>query len=224
MIGFMLQASCSSRPEIDTELKKELAEILASDQKYRSYMGKVHRDTAFRDSLVRTWNIPGDSLMSEIWNRQLKIDSLNLIKVTGIIAEHGYPGKTLVGENEHTAAWYVLQHAPLEYMEQHFPLIRKAAEEGELPKRLAGMMEDRMLMYRGKEQLYGTQGQSIVLKTGERKLIIWPIKDPENVNKRRRDMGFEDSVEENARHLGIEYVPYTLQEVKEMAVELPYPR
>jgi hypothetical protein len=63
------------------------------------------------------------------------------------------------------------------------------------------MMEDRLLMYEGKEQIYGTQGRTININQPNQQNIIWPIADFENINKRRSEAGFTDTVEENAKHL-----------------------
>jgi hypothetical protein len=47
-------------------------------------------------------------------------------------------------------------------------------------------------------------------------MIIWPIKDPKEVNERRKTAGFEDSVEENAKVLDVHYKIYTVDQVKKM--------
>jgi hypothetical protein len=86
------------------------------------------------------------------------------------------------------------------------------------------MMLDRSLMYHGKEQIYGTQakGFSVIdAKTGKESMnmFIWPIKDPESVNARRKQGGFEQTVEENAKRLGVDYKVLTLKQVEEMQQE-----
>ncbi len=80
-------------------------------------------------------------------------------------------------------------------------------------------MQDRLLMQEGKEQIYGTQGRGFATqgadgRPGPMQMFIWPIKDPKNVNRRRKEAGFTDTVEENARRLGIEYKVMTLEEAK----------
>jgi len=45
---------------------------------------------------------------------------------------------------------------------------------------------------------------------------IMPIKNPGGVNRRRRKAGFDTTVEENAKRLGIEYKPYTRKEIKKI--------
>lgn len=222
IILFAVSFSHAQEPQINAGLKEELARIHESDQKYRRYLGRVNRDLAFRDSLIIAWDTDENNLTREIWNRQLENDSINLIRVTEIINKYGYPGKSLVGEEESTAVWYVIQHAPVEIIKKYLPIIKEAAHNNELPARLVGMMEDRMLMYQGKEQIYGTQGSRITLKSGDYLWIIWPIKDPENVNKRRKEIGFNDTIEENAERMGIDYKPFTLEEIRAMVDKLPY--
>ncbi|MBT9392307.1 hypothetical protein KLP40_03955 [Hymenobacter sp. NST-14] len=54
--------------------------------------------------------------------------------------------------------------------------------------------------------------------TGTKKYlkIIWPIKEAVTVNERRRQAGFEQTVEDNARRLGIVYHVYTLAQVHQL--------
>ncbi len=52
-------------------------------------------------------------------------------------------------------------------------------------------MQDRLLMQEGKEQIYGTQGYGFASKgadgkPGPMQMFIWPVGDPENVNRRRK--------------------------------------
>ena len=118
-------------------------------------------------------------------------DLSDLRRIDQVMRQYGYPGKSLVGTPANEAVFYVVQHAPLATINQYLPLIKQAAEKGELPFRLYAMMLDRQLMYQGHEQVYGTQGRSYTAKnptTGqpEAKMLIWPIKDAAGVNERAR--------------------------------------
>jgi hypothetical protein len=146
---------------------------------------------------------------------QTEVDSSNVKRVEAIIKQYGYPGRSLVGTPTNEAAFYVIQHSTV--IDKYLPLIEQAAVKKELPFHLYAMMKDRSLMYNKKEQIWGTQGrgQSILNKaTGknEFKFFIWPIANPANVNKRRKEAGFEQTVEENAKRLGIPYKVYTLDQ------------
>ncbi|MEM9678924.1 MAG: BT_3928 family protein [Bacteroidota bacterium] len=180
-------------PNLDFNLKRQLDSVLVEDQRYRSNMSM------------------------DTWKKQMEIDSSNMKFVKAIIEQKGYPGKSLVGEPTNTAAWYVIQHS--NSIQEFLPLIKEAAANGELPKRLAAMMEDRYLMEQGKEQIYGTQGGSYGINSDNPTSFIWPIKDPENVNKLRLEAGFLDTVEENAKRIfgdDFEFRNYTIEEVNKI--------
>jgi hypothetical protein len=98
-----------------------------------------------------------------------------------------------------------VQHAELDFKEQYFPQLKRLAENGEAKKTLCAMLEDRILMMNGKKQIYGTQANNN-LRT-DKKFAIWPIENPQAVNELRRKIGFDTTVEENARKLNAEYRP-----------------
>lgn len=143
------------------------------------------------------------------------IDSLHLRRVEEIITEFGYPGKTMVGTPENESAWYVLQHNP-EIMRDYMNVLDSLGNVNEIPKRMVALSKDRLLMMGEKEQIYGSQATARPLPVGadpsEYEYYIWPIKDYKNVNKRRKEMGFETTIEEYAQKLGFQYEVVTMQE------------
>ena len=86
-----------------------------------------------------------------------RTDSTNTQRISQIISKHGCPGKSLVSTPTNEAAFYVIQHSQL--IKQYLPLVKQAAEKGELSFRLYAMMLDRQLMFGGDEQVYGTQAR-----------------------------------------------------------------
>ncbi|SFR52649.1 Uncharacterized membrane protein YphA, DoxX/SURF4 family [Robiginitalea myxolifaciens] len=177
----------------DLPLKKALDSVLVLDQKYRS-----------------TGNF-GD------WGKQMQIDSSNIHFVDSLIAERGYPGKSLVGDKAGVAAWYVIQHSTR--IDNFLPAIKEAAETGELPYRLYAMMLDRSLMDRGLHQRYGTQAMSFGIGSPQEINVIWPIEDLEGVDERRKAAGFEQTLEEQVKGMfgeAYELKYYTLEEAQEM--------
>ncbi len=179
----------NDRPNaLDLKLKKRLDSIMVLDQKYR------------------------ENPTPEDWQKQALIDSSNIEFVEKAIAMYGYPGKSLVGDETNTAAWYVIQHS--NKIDQYIDMIREAAEKDELPFRLYAMMLDRQLMHQEKPQLYGTQG---FVGPFEQASNIWPIENPESVNDRRIKAGFEDTVEEYSKRLfgdDFEYKVLSIEEAK----------
>ena len=203
--------SARAQNRLNLALKQELDSMYVLDQKYRHLMFQASKP-ATADSLTRVLGVSRDDLPGVLWRLQNEVDQSNLVRAEEIIQKHGYPGKSLVGSPTNQAVWYIIQHSGENSgkIKQYFPLMQKASQKGELESTLVAMMEDRLLMHEGKEQIYGTQGrceQVPQLADGAKTqdCFIWPIKDPANVNKRRKEVGFDSTVEENAKRLGITY-------------------
>ena len=208
LLAFPLLAH-AQQPVPTPRLKHELDSLYYVDQVYREAMfgdKKQH----LTDSIAAARHIPAADAQPRLIGLMLETDSADMRRVRAIIQRYGYPGKTLVGTPTNEAAFYVIQHS--NSIEQYLPLVKRAAEQGELPFRLYAMMLDRQLMYRGKPQVYGTQGRNYNGQPG----FIWPIEDAPHVNERRKKAGFDSSVEDNARRMGMSYRPLTLEQVKQL--------
>ena len=206
-----LPAVKNAKPKLDLSLKQRLDSIAVLDQKYRLLMQAKTLEE--RKNIGEKMGLSEAEYSGDLWKMQEVIDSANMVFVEKIFNTKGYPGKSIVGEPTNTAAWYVLQHNP-DKIPQYLPMIKKAGNEKELPMRLVAMMEDRYLMNEGKPQVYGTQGR--MEKDGEK--FIWPIENPETVYERRKEAGFEETIEEYAKVLfgnDFEYRPRTMEEIKE---------
>lgn len=218
---FTFLVNCASqKTRFNPDLKKELDGMLFTDQIYREYIDNETTEER-RTEIAKLTNQDPEILHQNIFKIIPRTDSLNFTKIEKIIKKYGYPGKTLVGEPTNETAFYIIQHNPNK-IPQYYPLIENAAKNGELPFRLSAMMLDRKLANEGKEQIYGTQiyGKRIINKqTGKEEFFYYvvPIKDAKNVNKRRKEAGFELTVEENAKRLGVEkYIEYTYEELNKI--------
>lgn len=126
---------------LNLQLKEKLKKIYEDDQKYRG-------DSAYN------FNIEQYEVMSF---KQRILDSINLGKIKEIIDQYGYPGKSLVGDNEMTA-FYVIQHSPdLKIRELFLPDIKKAVKNKEVSKLALIMLLDRIYMEKYNTQIWGTQ-------------------------------------------------------------------
>jgi uncharacterized membrane protein YphA (DoxX/SURF4 family) len=198
----------NAKPTLDLEMKRRLDSIAILDQKYRKLMQAETAEA--RATLGKEMGLSEAEYSGDLWKMQVVIDSANLNYVERIFNSVGYPGKSLVGEPTNTAAWYVLQHS--NKIGEYIHLVKKAGQEGELPMNLVAMMEDRYLMDQEKPQVYGTQGR--MDENGNK--YIWPIENPETVNQRRKEAGFQETIEAYAKRLfgeDFEYRPLTMEEV-----------
>lgn len=220
LIVLLLATLCAkAQTRFNPGLKRELDSMYTVDQKWRSLLFDPRQ--RFRpDSVARALGVTRESLPTYIPRQMMRTDSLNIIRMRALLKQYGYPGKTLVGEPTNEAAWSVIQHS--DEIDRYLPLIKKAANKGELPFYLYAQMLDRQLMREGRAQLYGTQAMGYNVTnpaTGRRESqrpFVWPIKDAAGVNARRQKAGFRNTVEQNAADMGIPYRVVTLEEVAKM--------
>lgn len=196
------------------KLKQELDSIYVVDQRYRGLMSHTftRRGT---DSVATVLGMTPAQTVTYLIRMMPETDSSNTRRIGQIINQVGYPGESLVGTPTNEVAYYVIQHSTR--INQYLPAVRRAAKRGELPYRCYAQMLDRKLVEDGKEQLYGTQIEGFTLphQTGPT-LIVWPIRHPALVNRRRRKAGFTKTVEENTKEFGIIYQVLTLENVRKM--------
>ena len=202
-----LKELATAKPQLNFKLKHTLDSIALLDQRYRKLMHAA--DGAEREALGKAMGLEPSDYSGDLWSKQELLDQTNLEYIENVFTEHGYPGKSLVGEPTNQAAWYVIQHS--DKIPTYLDMMKEAGTKGEIPFTMVAMMEDRYLMGEEKEQIYGTQGSQFGNGPG----FIWPIKDPETVNQRRKEAGFSMDIEEYATRLfgkDFTYKALTLQE------------
>jgi len=150
------------------ELRDELMRMMEEDQAARRAAGAA----GFKDAAAN--------------ERMKAIDVKNTARMKEIIAQEGWPTKTLVGERASKAAWLLVQHADLDpaFQKQCLPLLEKTVAAGEGSAKDLAYLTDRVLVAEGKPQRYGTQFHNV-----EGKLVPRPIEDEANVDARRAAVG-----------------------------------
>ena len=119
-------------------------------------------------------------------------DGENLPWLKDVIAGHGWPGKSLVGDDGAQAAWLLVQHADAdpEFQRQCLDLMTAAVEAGEAKKHLLAYLTDRVLLAEGRQQEYGTQ---VVARGGQ--WVPRNLRDPDDVDARRAAAGLDTIAE-----------------------------
>ncbi|WP_369013478.1 DUF6624 domain-containing protein [Flavobacterium anhuiense] len=185
----------------DKALEKQLAEIYTEDQEIRGEFMNVYRATK-----------PDKKKIDSIGKIMERKDSINLIKVMKILDERGWLGKNVVGTQGNQTLFLVIQHADLQYQQKYLPMMREAVKNGNANPGNLAYLEDRVALREGKKQIYGSQS-SKNKKTG--KICIAPMIDPDNVDKRRAEVGL-GTMAEYATKLDIEW---NLEEYKKELAE-----
>jgi len=191
------------------EIVERLHKIANTEEKLNQLLQSV--DLEERISLGKEIGLSESEATGDLSKLQAAVDSTDMIYVEELFKTVGYPGKSIVGEPLNIVAWEVLQRNP-DKIGEYRDLIVEAGESGELPMQKVATMEDYYLMVNNLPQQYGTQG--MIKSSGEK--FIWPIEDAENVNQRRKEVGFDQTVEEYAKEIfgeDFEYQVLTMDEV-----------
>lgn len=163
----------------ETHLNKYLIAILDTvlqeDQQYRLHANEIEAKYGWESYK-----------MDSIWKIIVQKDSINLIKVKKILNEYGWLGSDIIGDQGNLTLFLVIQHSDLETQEKYLPMMKEAVENGNAKACDLALLEDRIAMRNGNKQVYGsqiTQDQ----ETGE--YSVYPLIDPDNVDKRRAEVG-----------------------------------
>ncbi len=126
-------------------------------------------------------------------------DEVNLQEILDIFDTYGFPSKTIVGL-ANSVIWLVVQHSDLDTQKEFYPFLRKAAEQGELSKEDIALLEDRIALFEGKPQRYGSQ--IVEDSTGER--VIYTLLNSDSVNIWRSAAGMPP-LEEYAKQMNAKW-------------------
>ena len=107
-------------------------------------------------------------------------------RILEILDNYGWPSNDIIQEQGNLTICNVLQHSDILVRIKYLPLMRNAVIEKGLQPRLLARAEDRIATDRGELQTYGGQ---IKYYPKTKSFDVWPIKDPENVDKRRAAIG-----------------------------------
>jgi hypothetical protein len=155
----------------DEELRRELLAMVALDMEVR-------------EDLIRR-GVLYDGYHAEMEAVHVR----NASRLKQILSELGWPVPEIVGFDGAEAAWLIVQHAIGDppFQRQCLRLLQDAAEAGTVPLWQPAMLEDRIRMFEGRPQVYGTQ-----LETGsDGKVRPYLLEDPQDVEQRRRRVGLE---------------------------------
>ena len=152
----------------DKALRAKLLSIARSDQDIRHEFLDAYRATPKNQARI-------DSLSHEMQ----RIDSINQAQICQILDTDGFAGKEKVG-NASSVFWLIIQHSPVEMQKRYFGIFEQAARHGDISLESIAMMDDRIAMFEGRPQKYGSQ-----IVDGH----LYPLQDPAQVDRWRQEMG-----------------------------------
>ena len=160
-----------------------------SDREGERY-GRLARelcDLAELDGRVRAEFAADGSLFDGYHPRMEAVHLQNAARLASILEDVGWPSEPLVGSKAAEAAWLIAQHAIGEpgFQRRSLSLLVEAAARGDVPAWQPARLEDRIRVFEGRPQVYGTQLEG----DDEGWLRPYPIEDPAGVDERRRQVG-----------------------------------
>lgn len=155
-----LRAQIAARVEIDQAVQRELSDRIQSGQPIGSAVAR--QDSVFNANLE--------------WMRL-------------VLAQYGWPGSRLVGEEGSHGAWLLLQHADRDTALQRtaLGLLEKAVRSGDASPRDLAYLTDRVRVAEGRPQVYGTQLQYDNRGCASPR----PSEEPAQLDARRASAGLE---------------------------------
>lgn len=144
----------------------------------------VAEDAATRERLAR------DGTLFRGYAAEMEaVHRANAARLRAIVAELGWPGRSLVGDDGASAAWLITQHAIGEpdTMRAMLAFLEAAVAGGEADAGELARLVDRVRLLEGRPQLYGTQTDWD--PTGRWMVPAGAIEDPDRIDDRRQAVG-----------------------------------
>jgi hypothetical protein len=177
----LLEIIKQNKEKAEANLNKPLIAALDSiyteDQKYRLQIDEIQKKYGWESNeMIAHWKIINEK------------DSINLIKIKLILDKYGWLGIDVIGEQGNSTLFLVIQHADLATQEKYLPMMREAVKNGNAAGSSLALLEDRVALGQGKKQIYGSQ----IGRDNDTKLYyVLPLEDPDNVDKRRAEVGLQ---------------------------------
>lgn len=183
--GTNTAGAMQAEPMSDDELVALLAEVFKNEQ------GPIRK----RDSLMQIYG-PESPMLDEQQKIYEKNHAINEKIIGDLLDNHGWPQKSVIGEQGNWTICNVIQHSDNEIRIKYVPMMREAVKNKQLHPRFLVRTEDRIATELGELQIYGGQ---MKYYPETKSFNVWPVLDPENINKRRAAIGL-NTIEEHLRN------------------------
>jgi hypothetical protein len=157
---------------VDEGLRQELLALRAEDHRVREEL------------------LAANELGGPYHPRMEVVHVKNAARLREFISQHGWPAEDIAGKDGAEAAWLIAQHSVGEpaFMKQALELARTAAEQRRCPAWHAAYLEDRVAMYEGRPQRFGSQWIDDLQDGLARP---WTLAEPDCVNELRVSVGLK---------------------------------
>lgn len=159
----------------------------AYDKPLRAKLKEIGRtDQEVRYAYINALGSGNASATDSLLKRMQYVDSVNHAEICNILETRGWVGEDVVGD-ACQVFWLVIQHTSIESQRKYLPLFREAVERGEMQASAVAMMEDRVAVFEGKPQKYGSQVQ----RGEDGKYTPFELLDATKVDEWRAEVGMQ---------------------------------
>ena len=140
------------------------------------------------DIRVRAELVASGELGGPYVPRMEAVHRQNAARLRELIAQHGWPAADIAGDDGSEAAWLIAQHAigEPEFQRDVLRRLLACAAEGRVPRWHAAYLEDRIALYEGRPQRFGSQWVDDPVDGRARP---WEIADPAHIDELRSEAG-----------------------------------
>lgn len=186
LFSLTLLLNCSNKTKVEEQvsINEEKENLIALiDEIWQTEQEPIRQ----RDSLMSIYGV--DSKL--VKDQQVIIDKNHIVnesRVKNILEKHGWPTKEMIGERGNWTICNVIQHSDNDVRIHYLPMMRQAVKDKKLEPRFLVRAEDRIATERGDLQIYGGQ---MKYYPETKSFNLWPVFEPENVDKRRTEIGLD---------------------------------
>jgi len=157
---------------VDEELRREL-------------LAMRDEDLAVLEELLKA-----NQLSGPYQPRMEAIHVKNAKRLKELIAKHGWPTENLAGQDGAEAAWLIAQHSigQPSFVRRVLQLVRAEADRKQVPAWHAAYLEDRICLFEGRPQRYGSQWIDDPRDAIARP---WTLAYPDRVDQLRAEVGLK---------------------------------
>jgi hypothetical protein len=179
-LGKTAPGRAADAPPKDQRLRAELVKRTAEDQKARQQLIDLQARPGGKDAEAAKKEVEAATKTMQA------IDARNTAWLKGVVDQHGWPGKSLVGTDGAQKAWLLVQHADQDraFQKRCLQLLAEAVQKGEARPEHLAYLTDRVKVADKEKQVYGTQFHEV---GGQ--MEPYPIEDEGNVDQRRKEVG-----------------------------------
>lgn len=170
-------------------LSKELWTMKIKDQAFYYHLEVAEKKAGRESPIIRA-----------LWELKKQLNAKNVERIEEIIAEHGWPKKSVVKGSAAGTVFLIVQHADITVQKKYLPLMKEAADNGEASWSSLALLIDRVNLKEGEQQIYGSQ----IYRNEDDSYYVKDLKEPEYVNQRRKEVGL-GPIEDYVKRWNVEW-------------------